>query len=112
MQSKAATVAAYLAELPPEERAVIVALDQLVRSAVPSAVGSMKYGMPSYESAGHMIALNAQKNYFSFYADPEIVREFRGELKGRNVGKSCIRFRKTDSALLVTLRKIAAATLR
>ena len=96
MQSKAPTIAAYLRELPPAERGVVKALDGLVRSSAPKFKASMKYGMPTYELEGRMLALNAQRNYYSFYADPAIVRRFRGELRGWSVGKSCIRFRKLD----------------
>ena len=109
MQSKASTITAYLAELPPKKRSVIETLDQLVRSTVPGVVGAMKYGMPTYEAAGRMIAVNAQKNYFSFYADPDLVKKHRSELNDLDTGKSCIRFKKVDSVLLGTLTKIAAA---
>lgn len=109
MQSKALTIVAYLKELSPEERSVIKALELLVRSAIPGATGTMKYGMPTYEIEGRMLAINAQKNYFSFYADPVFVKRYRDELKGLDVGKSCIRFRKVTPALLATLGKIAAA---
>ena len=108
MQSKAPTIAAYLAKLPAKERLVIEMLDQLVRSAAPSAVGTMKYGMPTYEVGGRILALNAQKNYFSFYADPQIVKQYRTELKELDVGKSCIRFRQIDAALAETLKNIVA----
>ena len=65
--------------------------------------------MPTYEINGRMLALNAQKNYFSFYADPVLVKKYRDELKGLDVGKSCIRFRKLTPSLLATLEKIAAS---
>lgn len=66
----------------------------------------MKYGMPTYDLAKRFIAFNAQKNYFSFYADPNIVNRHRGELEGLEVGKSCIRFRKLEDVSLATLGKI------
>ncbi len=69
----------------------------------------MKYGMPTYELAGRFIAFNSQKNYYSFYADPEIVRRYRAELQGLDVGKSCIRFRKVEDVSLATLRSIVRA---
>ena len=109
MQSKATSIEDYIASLPAKERAVIDTLDKLVRSALVGVVGSMKYGMPTYETSGRFVALNAQKNYFSFYADPAIVKLYRKELKGLDVGKSCIRFRKLEDISLETLRKIMAA---
>jgi uncharacterized protein YdhG (YjbR/CyaY superfamily) len=112
MQSTAPTISDYLAGLPPKERSVVETLDKLVRSAAPKASGGMKYGMPTYELANRFIAFNAQRNYFSFYADPQIVKRHRAELKGLDVGKSCIRFRTLGDAPLATLRSIVAESAK
>jgi uncharacterized protein YdhG (YjbR/CyaY superfamily) len=112
MQSKAATIAQYVAGLAPEERSVIKALDRIVRAAAPKGSGSMKYGMPTYDMAGRTIAFNAQRNYFSFYADPDIVKRFRGALGGLDIGKCCIRFRRIEQVPLDILKKIAVASAK
>ena len=109
MQSKASSIPAYVKTLGAPDRAVIATLDEMIRSEIPSAVGSMKYGMPTYEVGDRMIACNAQKNYFSLYADPSIVKTQLSELSGVSVGKSCIRFRKLDPKLHSSLRKIVRA---
>jgi len=109
MQSQAASIREYLDELAPEDRAVIEKLDELVRSAAPTATGGMKYGMPVYQLKDRMIGFNKQKNYFSFYADPAIVKRFRSELEKLEIGKSCIRFRKLEDVSLDALRKIVVA---
>ncbi len=106
MQSKAATIAEYISGLSSEDRPVVATLDKLVRASAPKASGSMKYGMPTYEMGSRFIAFNAQKNYYSFYADPKVVTCYRSELQGLDVGKSCIRFRKIEDVPLATLRKI------
>lgn len=108
MQSKARTIPEYISGLPPKERSVVETLDKIVRSAAPKGSGSMKYGMPTYELASRIVAFNAQKNYFSFYADPKVVKRYRDDLKGLDCGKSCIRFRNIDDVLLATLRRIVS----
>lgn len=108
VQSKAPTIAVYISELPPAKRAVIETLDRLVRSSLRSAVGTMKFGMPTYEVAGRMIAINAQKNYYSLYADPAIVKRYRAELGGLDCGKCCIRFRKMEDLPIETIRRLVA----
>ena len=108
MQSKAKTIREYIQGLGPSERPVMVALDKLVRSAAPKGAGSMKYGMPTYEMGSRFVAINAQRNYFSFYADPAVVKRHLSGLKGLDVGKSCIRFRRIEDVSLDTLAKIAA----
>lgn len=108
MQSKATTIEQYLRGLSDKDRTVIEALDQLVRTAAPDAIASMNYGMPTYQIEGRMLSLNAQKNYYSFYADPAIVKRYGTELGKLDVGKSCIRFRKIEDVSLSTLTKIVA----
>jgi uncharacterized protein YdhG (YjbR/CyaY superfamily) len=110
MQSKAATFEKFLAELPAEKRSVIRALDKIVRTAAPKAKCTMRFGMPTYDLADRFMALNSQKNYFSFYADPVVVKRHRGELKGLDCGKSCIRFRSLEDAKVPVLSKIARET--
>lgn len=111
MQSKAKTVAAYLAELPAENRAVIRKLDTIVRAAAPKAKVSMRFGMPTYDLGDRFMALNSQRNYFSFYATPSVVRRYKAELKGLDCGKSCIRFRKLGDVSLDLLGTIAKESL-
>lgn len=108
MQSKAETIAAYLSELSPQDKPVIQSLDRLVRSTLKRAVGTMKFGMPTYEIGGPLIALNAQKNYYSLYVDPAIMKRYRAELKGLSCGKCCIRFRSYEDLPLETIRSIIA----
>jgi uncharacterized protein YdhG (YjbR/CyaY superfamily) len=52
----------------------------------------MKHGIPTYEIGGRMFAFNCQKNYFAVYAEPELVKRYKHDLRGLGVGKSCIRF--------------------
>jgi uncharacterized protein YdhG (YjbR/CyaY superfamily) len=106
MQSKAKSIAEYLDQLAPKEREVVLSLNQLVREMLPNAVGSMKYGMPTYDCGARMFSFNAQKNYFSVYADPEILERYRVELKKLSVGKSCIRFTGMSTAPMTVLRSI------
>jgi uncharacterized protein YdhG (YjbR/CyaY superfamily) len=112
MQSKAATFTDYMSELTAGERSVIRALDKIVRNAAPKAKRSMRFGMPTYDLGEQFMAINSQKNYFSFYADPSVVKRHRDELNGLDCGKSCIRFRKLEDVSLAALSKIAREVLR
>jgi uncharacterized protein YdhG (YjbR/CyaY superfamily) len=108
MQSKAETIAAYMSELPPKEKSVIQSLDRLVRFTLKGAVGTMKFGMPTYDADGRMIAINAQKNYFSLYVDPAVMKRYSAELEGLSCGKCCIRFRKMEDLPIDAIRSIIA----
>ena len=85
---------------------MVAALDALVRETLPEAKASMKYGMPTYEYAERFLALNAQKQYFSFYLAPELIDPHRGQLKGLKVGKSCVRFSSIEKAPIEVFRAI------
>ncbi len=121
MQSKAATVAQYLAGLPPDRRAAIQAVLKVIRANIdPAFAEGMQYGMIGW-SVPHMLypagyhcdpkqplpyaAIASQKNYMALYmgclyADDSEVERFRKRWaatgKKLDMGKSCIRFRKLD----------------
>src|SRR3712207_2603796 len=116
--SKAATVDAYLAELPPERRAVVSAVRDVVRKHLPKGyTETMNWGMISYElpldrypstyngKPLSYAALAAQKSYFALYLpvvyqDPEqesrLREEFKKAGKKLDMGKSCLRFERVE----------------
>ena len=121
MQSKATTVAGYLAELPPERRAVIEAVLKVIRANIdPDFKEGMNYGMIGwcvphtiYPAGYHCdpklplpyAGLASQKNnmalYMScLYSDGSELERFRKRLaatgKKLDMGKCCIRFKKID----------------
>jgi uncharacterized protein YdhG (YjbR/CyaY superfamily) len=108
MQSKARTVAEYIAELPDERRAAIETLTKLARKIAPEAEEVMEYGMPGYK-IGHKIlcGIASQKNHMSVYVCiPEVVDAYRDQLGKLNCGKGCIRFTKLEKVPLPVLEKI------
>jgi hypothetical protein len=128
MQSKASTVAQYLAELPAERHAAITAVRQLVLDNLdPAYQETMQYGMIGW-SVPHAVypagyhtdakqplpfaALASQKNHMALYLmctylggedDPE-AQWFRTAWaktgKKLDMGKSCVRFKKLDDLAL------------
>jgi hypothetical protein len=122
MQSKATTVAGYLASLPPDRRAALeavrkVILDNLDKDyAEGMASGMINYWVPHRVfPAGYHVdpkqplpfaGLASQKNYMSLYLmciywDTATAQWFekawaKSGKKKLNMGKSCIRFKKLD----------------
>lgn len=134
MQSKAATVAAYLAELPSERRAVVEAVRQVILQNLDAGYAEgMQYGMIGYYvphslfPAGYhcdprqplgFACLGAQKNYFSLYlgcvyGNADLRQWFESAWaktgKKLDMGKSCVRFKRLDD---LALEVIAAAIRR
>ena len=133
VSSKAATVADYLAELPPERRAEIEKVRDVVNGALPAGYregmgwGAIGWIIPledhpdTYNGRPAVYAgLAAQKNYNSLYlncvyASPERTERLKAAFaeagKKLDMGKSCIRFRKADDLPLEAIAaEIASAT--
>jgi hypothetical protein len=130
--SNAPTVAAYLRELPPDRRAVVAAVRQLVLEHLPKGYEeAMNWGMITYQvprksfaSAANpqplcYAALAAQKNYYSLYlmslyVNPKELAAFRAAFKAAgkklDTGKSCVRFRQLDDLELPAVARLVAAT--
>lgn len=125
MQSKAATVAKYLAALPPDRKQAIQAVRQLIlKNLDKDYEEGMQYGMIGYYvphrvyPAGYhcdpkqplpYMGLASQKNYMSLYlmciyGDAELRQWFEQAWaktgKKLDMGKSCIRFKSLDDLAL------------
>ena len=132
VSSKAATVADYLGELPPERRVEVETVRDAINAVMPAGFREgMGYGMIEWfipledypvtynkQPLGYA-ALAAQKNAYSLYlnciyATPGAAERFRAAWAGPrklDMGKSCIRFKRAgDLDLDLIQREIAAAT--
>ena len=131
VSSKAKTVAAYLAELPPERRRTLEAVRRVVRANLPAGYremtgfGMIGYGVPlsAYPDTynGHPLAyagMAAQKNYFSLYlmgiyADAVLRKRFESAFrkagKKLDAGKCCVRFKAVEDLPLDVIGEAIAA---
>jgi hypothetical protein len=130
MQSQAKTAKQYLDELPPERKAAITKVRQVILDNLPKGyresfgAGMLMYGVPlsrfpnTYN--GHPLcyaALASQKNYMSVYlmtvyGDKKTEQWFRTEFKTRgkklDMGKSCVRFKTLDDLPLDVIGEAVA----
>ena len=130
--SKAATVDAYLDELPPERRAIVASVRDLVRRNLPEGYSeTMNWGMISYElplerypntynkqPLGYA-ALAAQKNNYTLYLtcvyqnDKQrkwLEREFQKAGKKLDMGKSCLHFNRLEDLPLDVIAQAIGST--
>lgn len=130
-RSTAATVDEYLAELPPERRGVVSAVRDVILQHLPEGyVETINWGMISYEIPlarypdtynGQPLSyagLAAQKNNYavylnSVYQDPALETRLRDAFaaagKRLDMGKSCLRFRRTEDLPLRVIGEIVGA---
>ncbi|MCX5342022.1 iron chaperone [Streptomyces atratus] len=112
VRSEAKDVAGYLAEVPETRRDALTRLRELCRAELAGFDEVMAYGMPAYERDGTAeIAFASQKQYISFYLMRSDVREaFAERLAGQDMGKGCLRFRKTEAIDYDLVRDLLRAT--
>ncbi|MFY7839356.1 MAG: DUF1801 domain-containing protein [Lacibacter sp.] len=122
MQSKAATVDEYVAELPEDRRKAITQLRKVIKKNLPKGFKEiMNYGMMGYcvphsmYPAGYhckpedplpFLGLASQKNsinlyHMGIYADAALLKWFqdahaKASPKKLDMGKSCIRYKKPE----------------
>jgi len=130
-RSRATTVAQYLAELPPERRAVVAAVRTMVLRHLPSGYqesmgwGMINYGIPlsRYAETGNgqplcYAGLAAQKNHYALYlmcayADSKqhaaLAKAFEKAGKRMDMGKSCLRFKQAEDLPLEAVGKVIAS---
>jgi hypothetical protein len=130
--SKATTVDDYLAELPPERRAIVASVRDLVRRNLPEGYQeTMNWGMISYEIPLECyphtynkrplsyVALAAQKNFYTLYLNAayqdrdgrkRLEREFQKAGKKLDMGKSCLHFKRLEDLPLDVIARVVAST--
>ena len=132
VSSAAKTVDGYLDSLPPERRAVMSAVRDVVRRNLPHGYReTMEYGMIGYDIPlerypgtynGHPLCyagLAAQKHHYSLYLmsayqpggnSTWLTQAFDRAGKKLDMGKSCVRFKSLDDLPLSAIGDFIAAT--
>lgn len=135
VQSAKSTVKQYLDELPPDRRAVVRAVRQLIRRNLPKGyVEAIGWGVITYHVPLSVLpdtyngqplcyaALAAQKNYYALYlmtvyGDTARNKAFKDAFKkgGKklDMGKACVRFKSLDDLPLDAIgREIASVPMK
>ena len=110
---KFASVEAYLAEVPPKDRAVLEKIRSTVRSLVPDAEEKISYGIPAFVWHGNLVYYGAMKNHLSLFPGSKaVIKQFAAELKPFDATSTgTIRF-TADKPLPITLiKKIVRARM-
>lgn len=114
MQYNVNTPAEYLAALEPDWRKdSLLALRDLIRTNDPTLSESIAYKMLAYGAEGQAVFhLNAQKNYVSLYVGDTKKIDPAGELlAGLDLGKGCIRFKKSQIVRETRIGEFIAQTI-
>ncbi|WP_137988748.1 iron chaperone [Streptomyces vilmorinianum] len=114
--SETEDVDGYLAEVvDPDRLTVLVRLRELCRTELHGFEEILSYGMPAYRRPGGQpeIAFAQQKHYISFYLmRPDVRESFEERLAGQDMGKGCLRFRRTENVDFDLVRDLLRATAK
>lgn len=112
----ATTIAGYISAQPPAARAALTQVCAVIRKAVPGAVESISYGMPTFKLGGRaLLYVAGWKAHYSLYPSSDrLVATVGAALAPYERSKGTIKFpldRPVPSALIATIAKVRATML-
>lgn len=92
-RSKAGSIDDYIAEFPPETRAVLEQMRALIRASAPDAVETISYAIPTFDLNGrHLVHFAGFAHHVGFYPTGSGAEAFRDELSAFKGGKGSVQF--------------------
>jgi uncharacterized protein YdhG (YjbR/CyaY superfamily) len=86
------TIDDYLRQVPPDYRAALQRLRNIIRSAAPDLEESISYGLPTFRQGRMRLHFAAFKDHCSFYGWARVRQGFADEMKPFESGKGTLRF--------------------
>ena len=91
MKPPAASIDAYLARLPPDQRQALETLRGQIRALAPQAEEAISYGLPTFKLKGNLVHFGAAARHCAFYPGA-VISQFTERLEGFETAKGTIRF--------------------
>ena len=94
MSPVAASVEEFLATVPPDKRAALEDLREVIRGVAPGATELINYGVPMFRLDGkNLVSYAAAKDHCSFYVQsPAVMEAHATELAGFKTSKGTVNF--------------------
>ena len=106
------TIDAYLAGVPPKQRAALQRLRKVIRKAAPDAEECISYQLPTFKQDGMLVAFGAWKEHCAIYALSSRFRVgLERELAGYETSAGTIRFRPDAPLSDALVRELVARRL-
>jgi len=112
-KQKPTTIAEYLAQTKPEQRAALQKLRRTIRAASPKAEECISYGIPAFRLNGcPLVFFAAWANHCSFYpGSSRTLKKLRGDLKDFQITKGTIRFSPANPLPAALVKKMVKARI-
>jgi len=92
-RSTARFIDEYIAEFPPEVRAVLEQVRALIHATAPEAVETISYAMPTFDLRGkHLVYFAAFAHHIGFYPTGSGTAAFKDEITSYKSAKGSIQF--------------------
>lgn len=89
----ASTIDDYIAEFPPEVRAVLEEVRAIIHETAPDATETISYAIPTFDLNGkHLVHFAAFTHHIGFYPTPTGTEAFKDELSHYKGGKGSVQF--------------------
>jgi len=105
VKAAAASIDAYLANVPPDQRAALERLRRQIREAAPGAEEGISYGLPTFRLNGALVHFGAAKGHCAFYPH-SVIEPFADRLKAYDTSKGTIRFQPESPLPEALVREI------
>ncbi|MBU3019157.1 DUF1801 domain-containing protein [Paraglaciecola agarilytica] len=105
-------IADYIDSAPPERRARLTQLLELVQQLSPQAVVSLRYKMPTFTAGSGWISVANQKHYLSVYTcQLAHIAPYKKRYPKQKTGKGCINFADKDHLDLAVLTDVILSAM-
>lgn len=92
-RSTAGSIDEYIAEFPPDVRARLERVREIVRETAPEATETISYAIPTFDLAGtHLVHFAAFKHHIGFYPTGKGVEAFKDELAAYKGSRGSVQF--------------------
>lgn len=106
------SVPAYLAALPPKERAALQKIRRAILAAAPGVEERVSYGIPGFFQQGPLLFIAAHSKHLSLHGvNPRLRQEFPVELAKFKVSGSTVHFSPEHPVPLALVKKIVKRRL-
>ena len=107
----AGDVEAYLAAVPEEARAALEQLRRRIRAALPGAIETISYGIPTFKQDGRpVVGFGAGKGHCALYVmSPKVMEAHAADLEGYDTSKGTIRFAAGKPLPAALVKKLVRA---
>lgn len=107
------TVDAYLANVPIQERRLLLNIREIIKKTAPKATESISYQIPTYKYLGPLVFFAHQKNFCSLYTiNKEIQKKLEKELKKFEISGTTIHFTPENPLPASVIKKIVKIRMK